>query len=211
MKILKTLLSLWLLCMTLSPSVAQTVYFTPSYDYEYEYFKGWQGVRVSYLPATIEMPGTKDIKMNGAMVAYVKSWGIIKNVPLYIESGIGLTYAGGEIDDTRTTLNTFSLNIPVNIGFCHHINSTISLSPFIGIALQGNLFGNYKYGDESYNLFDKNEMGGMAMKRFNAGWQAGLNVSFYDFNITGSYGKDFNEIIGDGKWCIPKLSVGFNF
>lgn len=211
MKILKTFLSLWLLCLAILTGNAQTTYFTPSYDYEFEYFKGWRGIRFSYLPTTIVIPGNKDVTLNGAMAAYVESWGLSKNIPLYIESGIGLTYIGGDINDTEISLNALSLNVPVNIGYCHHVNSAVSLSPFVGITLRGNLFADYKYDGERYNAFDKDETGNNVMERFNIGWQAGLNVSFYDFNITGSYGKDFNKIIGDGKWCMPKLSVGLNF
>lgn len=191
-------------------------------------FGNWQSIKVSYLPASFDGDGA-DIDFNGAMVSYLRGFGITEDVPLFIETGLGVSWIGGDFESiigasidattgetdfyyTNIDLNFFSVNIPVNFGYRHAFNENCSIAPFVGITLRGNLFGNYKEDGESYNAFDKDEVGeGFQLKRFNIGWQVGVGLYLKSFYIGASYGKDFNEIVESGKAVVPKLTLGYSF
>lgn len=174
--------------------------------------ENWQSIKVSYLPASFKGDGGGDIGFKGAMVSYQKGFAVSQSIPLFVETGLGFSWIGGEIEDTGIDLNFFSLNVPVNFGYKHAFSDKVSVAPFVGITLRGNLFGNYKYEGESLNAFDKDEVGEeLQVKRFNIGWQVGVGVNFNALYIGGSYGSDFNDIIEGGKAAVPQITLGFNF
>lgn len=125
-------------------------------------------------------------------------------------------------------MNFFSLNIPVNFIYKWKINDEFSLDPFIGVDFRINLTGKYKESlkysgedaetinddeayDESANMFSKDEMGGDPYKRFQAGWHIGVGANYKAFNLSISYGSDFNEIAEKTKFATTVISLGYNF
>lgn len=172
--------------------------------------ENWQSIKVSYMPVTFDGDGGGEINLNGAMLSYQKGFIVSQETPIFVETGLGVSWIGGEVEDTDIDLNFFSLNVPVNLGYKLAINDGISISPFLGITLRGNLFGKYKYEDESIDAFD-DELDGAQLKRFNFGWQIGLGVNINSLYIGASYGSDFNEIIEKGKGIVPQITLGYNF
>ncbi len=163
-------------------------------------------VRVSYLPVSVE-----DADFNGVMVSFVKTMPISQDMPLFVETGIGLSWIGDEISEDFS-LNFFSVNVPLNLGYQIQISDAASISPFIGIGLRGNVFGNYKQDGKSYDAFDKDEVSkAYQLKRFNIGWRAGASVRINNAYIGACYSSDFNDIIKGGKASVPELTLGFYF
>lgn len=174
--------------------------------------ENWQSIKISYLPTSIDGDGGGEIDFNGVLVSYLKGYAISQDMPLFIETGLGASWIGGEIEDTGVDLNFFSLNVPVNFGYKYAFNDKCSIAPFVGITLRGNIFGNYKFEGESLNAFDEDEVGEeLKLKRFNFGWQVGLGVNINSLYIGASYGSDFNEIIENGKGIVPQITLGLNF
>lgn len=170
-----------------------------------------RSLKISYMPAKIKGDGGGDISLNGATVELVNRQGISQDAPLYAEFGVGASWVGGEIEDTDLKVNYFSLQVPLYLGYQYNVSDKVAVSPYAGIYLRGNIFGNYKIGGESYNAFDKDEVGDLKLNRFNIGWRIGVNFDFEKVYIGASYGSDFNDIIDHGKEQLPQITVGFNF
>lgn len=196
--------------------------------------EGWQGLRISYLPMKITGDGS-DFKMTGFSAGYVKSFGIAKNMPVFLEVGGNLSYAfkdltdevkdvledvfDEDLDGLEVKMNMLSLNIPVNVGYKFDINESISLYPHLGFNFRVNMLGKmkaeYEGESEDVNLFDDDEMNefeaGDAYKRFNVGFLVGVDCNINRFNVGLRYQKDFTELLEGGKIAMPSISVGYNF
>ena len=177
----------------------------------------WTGLRVSYLPLSIKADGGGSIDLTGFQLGYVKAFAISANAPIFVETGLNVSYMNGEIaefeydyDEYGLKFNMFSLNVPVNLGYKYAFSETASIFPYAGLTLRGNLFGNYKMGGESVSIFDDEFEDGKA-KRFQIGWQIGIAASFNQFVVGASYGTDFNDIIEGGKFATPAITIGYNF
>lgn len=199
----------------------------------------WSGLRFSYNPITVNMDyeDADDINLTGLSLGFVKGIAVTKNIPLFIETGVNVTYAfktETESDsdedydyeyEVRSTISMLSATIPVNFGYKYAFNEKLSIFPFVGLTARVNILGQQKVkatleydGDEEteeekVNLFDKDDMGGSkyTWKRFQIGWQIGATLNINKFAITASYGSDFNEIAKKTKVAVPAISVGVNF
>jgi hypothetical protein len=134
----------------------------------------------------------------------------------------------------------YSLNIPVSLAFRFGFNNQkIEVTPYLGlyfrINLGGNLVcaveGNYNLGDDEWESVSTSESlsmcgtleeawfnGNGSFKRFQVGYNIGVNFAFSGFNIGVGYTTDFNKICDcdanyeyDGKLGVTTLSVGFAF
>jgi len=153
----------------------------------------------------------EDVDFQGVMVSFIRTMSISQDMPLFVETGIGLSWIGDEISEDFS-LNFFSVNVPLNLGYQIQISDAASISPYIGIGLRGNVFGNYKEDGKSYDAFDKDEVGKEAqLKRFNIGWRVGASVRINNAYIGACYSSDFNDIIKSVKASVPELTVGFYF
>lgn len=171
----------------------------------------WSGLRVSYHPVSINGDGGGDISLNGASIGYVKSFGISASVPVFIETGLGASWIGGELEDTDIKLNVFSLNVPINFGYKFSFDDNNGIFPYVGLTLRGNIIGNYKEDGESYNAFDEDEVGEVfKLNRFQIGWHIGVGANFDKFFVGANYGTDFSEIVEGGKVAMPSITIGFN-
>lgn len=186
----------------------------------------WQGLRFSYHPMSFKYDGGGDSEgLTGLSFGYTKGIALSSNVPLFLEVGANIlwthkkmdydydnyAYDGEDYDSAESdVLNMFSVNIPVNFGYKFVINDQFSLYPYVGVNFRVNAFGTYKNEGESYNIFDKKEMG-EAFNRFQAGWQIGVAFNFNKFMLAGSYGQDFTEISKKVKLSMPSITLGYNF
>lgn len=165
----------------------------------------WQGLRVAYVPLSIE-----EVDLTGFQAGYVKSFAVA-NAPLFVETGANLLYASGEIVDDFD-MNIFSISVPINFGYQYAFSETASIFPYVGATLRGNILGNYKVGGESESIFsDEADDLGMKAKRFQIGWQIGVAATFNKFVVGVSYGTDFNEIVEEGKVKTTTITLGYNF
>lgn len=177
----------------------------------------WSGLRVSYKPITMEMDDEEE-DMTAFSIDYVFSFKLSETTPLFLETGIGYQYASWDesYDEESMEIMLHSLNIPLNVGYKHQFNNDISIMPFAGINLRGNLVGNMVYEDDYYDeeeevdLFDDDDMDD-PWKRFQIGWQIGVGLNFNKFYAGISYGGDFSEIADEVKLKSTSITVGLNF
>lgn len=178
---------------------------------------------------------------HGITVGYLHGSNIVKNLPLYIEWGANFQYLFGKEhfsdDDWKETYSTnvYSVNVPVNLAFrFSFMDNGLSITPYLGLNLRLNVAGKwrtqgeeYYYGewedwDEEYNIFSKDEedgLGDFAFKRFQVGFNVGVNFSYKAFNIGVGYVTDFSKIANwddggeklNGKLGVTTLSLGINF
>ena len=146
-----------------------------------------------------------------------------------------------EIMDPKEKFNLFSVKIPVNLTYKFDIpNSSFSIAPYFGLTMRFNLSGKAKmeynltsdaedhlrsngwskkdieetFGDKDRNLFDKKDMGSdkNTWKRFQLGWQLGVNARIKDTFLVGvSYGTDFSEIAEKSKVRTTSITLGYTF
>lgn len=182
---------------------------------------------------------------HGITVGYLHGSNIVKNLPLYIEWGANFQYLFGKEEyrengydyyyKETVKMNIYSLNIPVNLAFRFSFkDNNISLTPYMGLNFRVNVAGNIKYEgveeglydddewNEKYNIFSKDEEDGFgdeALKRFQVGFNVGVNFSYKAFNIGVGYVTDFSKIANwndggeklNGKLGVTTLSLGINF
>ncbi len=195
---------------------------------------GWSGLRLSYNPISVNPDKGDGIDMTGFTLGYVKSFGVSSTMPLFVETGLNLTYATYSEDgeyyyddddyyfefDGEDKYTWISASIPVNFGYKYVVNETVSLFPYVGVTLRGGISAKRKitleYDGESesedYNMFDKDDVGKDAQwKRFQIGWQIGVGAHFNQFFVGASYGSDFSELAKKVKASVPAITVGYNF
>ena len=178
---------------------------------------------------------------HGISLGYIYGANIVDSLPLYLEFGGNFQYSFGKeeyeeedeysYESYKYKLNMYSLNIPVNLAFRFGFNDNkVEITPYLGLNFRVNLAGNLKteteYEDDYYGdsdttddkLFDdsEEEMGVNAFKRFQVGFNVGVNFAFSGFNIGVGYTTDFNKICSaldeyDGKLGVTTISVGFAF
>lgn len=173
---------------------------------------------------------------HGISLGYIYGANIVDSLPLYLEFGGNFQYSFGKEEDENDyasntcKLNMYSLNVPVNLAFRFGFNDNkVEITPYLGLNFRVNLAGNIKteteyesdYADSDTTdrkLFDDSdeEMGKSAFKRFQVGFNVGVNLAFSGFNIGIGYTTDFNKICSasdkyDGKLGVTTISVGFAF
>ena len=116
--------------------------------------------------------------------------------------------------------NMLSATIPVDLAYDWRISDGFAVYPYAGLYARLNISSTFKEEktDEyvrKYNLFKKDDMAILsqeAWKRFQYGWQAGVNFRFSDFvTVGGGYFMDFNEIDNHTKIHGFNITLGMNF
>ena len=130
----------------------------------------WQGVTASYnmLKLAYDVDGAKDTNLNGFSIGYVKAFSISKSLPLFVETGLNLTYATDKEDGDSYTFEDecaandyywgdsyslsdkyeytyWGLTIPVNLAYKYTIDDDLQIIPFTGVYFRGNLVAKQKY------------------------------------------------------------------
>lgn len=148
--------------------------------------------------------GDMDVSMSGLSFAWTKGYSVSKDMPLFIETGIGMTYGWNseDMDIERATVEMnskfLSLQIPVNLTYKFNISEGLRVAPFAGVYFRGNIVGetNAEYrGEElaSIDWYDDYDA-----TRFNVGWQIGAGLEYKKLYLGLSYGSDFNKFVGEG-------------
>lgn len=155
---------------------------------------------------------SKSDAFNGLSLDWAKGISVSSTMPLYIETGIGLTY--GWLSETESLYgyeislnqNYLGLKVPVNITYKYEVIDNFRIAPFLGIYFKGNLLGNSKMeagGTEIEEDFYED----YGATRFNFGIGFGVNVEYKKGYLGISYAKDLNKFIDD-KSRIDNGSVG---
>lgn len=162
--------------------------------------------------------------IHGFSLGYLESIPL-GDIPLYIEFGGAVQYffkskdlknSGYDYSDYdwdeylyddfggssnhKQKFTMLSLKIPVDVMYSFDVSDGFSIQPYAGIYTRINIIGKEKIGDESINIFSKDDMGDDgAYNRFQVGLQAGCK-----FRI----GQKFTAGIGYYRDIAPKL---FNY
>lgn len=180
-------------------------------------WKVWKGVRVSYNSVGFTTTSDSDFdNIMGLEAGYVQSFGYESG--LMIELGGSFSWIFGDLVDQKeytTSLSMLSLTAFANVNFNIKISDNFSLIPYVGFYGRAGITGKLKteIGEDSSNadIFDDDEMGGDAWKRFFAGPQLGVNAKYKNYIIGASRQSDFNDIAKDTNMGFWKFTVGYNF
>lgn len=116
---------------------------------------GWNTFFIEYAPTKFNYDGDEDdddeLSMNTLSFGWRKAFGVSQKVPLYIETGLGLSYSFGKLDyddewyKYEEKYNLLSFNIPINIGYNFSLaDGKVDLAPYFGIDLRINALGKMK-------------------------------------------------------------------
>lgn len=187
---------------------------------------GWNSFYVQFNPSWInyDIKHVDSDSFIGLQLGYSRAFSLSPNIPLYLEVGGALEYSFFSpdtddddyyyyYDDEDITNYWLSLKVPVNVVYNIQIpNSTIAIAPYAGMRLRGILLAKEKYGDETYDYFDKDDVGKDATwKRVQVGAQLGTNVKFNKFFIGLGYGFDITEVAKKVKFSELSFTAGLIF
>jgi hypothetical protein len=192
----------------------------------------WSTFYIQWNPSSIKPDGGSSESFNGYSIGYNKAISLTQSQPIFLELGLAAQYSyknkkdtnegyisgyGWYSNDVESTFTMVSAKIPVQLDYVFNIpNTNIDLVPNLGLDLRFNIIGKVKQeagGDsESIDLFDDDDMGDNAWKRFQIGWHIGINAMFNkQFMVGLSYGSDFSEIAEKTKINTTSLTVGLCF
>jgi hypothetical protein len=184
-------------------------------------YKGWQGITVSYNQGTLSLY-EGEIDLNGVSLGYQKTFPVSKKLPFYVETGVSINYANGSeslfiLDTdgasygTDLEYTTWGVTVPVNLTYKFSFNEKAHLAPYLGVYFRGNVLGDVELFDESFNLFDQDEVGDLKWDRINYGLQIGAKFMYKKFNFGVNIASDLNEVSEDTKIKNLSISVGLTF
>lgn len=194
---------------------------------------------VGYNPMTIspDIDGEDDVTLHGVGVGFTHGFSLSKTQPIFLEIGVrGVYNLKTETDEYsnvelsghlfknvefKTSYEVASVSVPVNLTYKLSFgNGDVSISPFLGITLKGNVLGkktvkleaDKQTAKKKYDLFDKKDVTKDGQwKRFQAGWQIGANLDYKKLTIGLHYGSDFGEICKKTTTSNWSVSLGYNF
>ena len=194
----------------------------------------WFGsIWLSYYPMTLSLKGsgtTSTSKFNGVGLLWTSAHGL-GHIPLYLEWGLGLQYAGNEEKESyegvyyTTTNNLLFLNVPLQLLYRFQIPSTkIAIAPYTGFLFTVPVLWNEKvqasgYGDtytESSDVFKYfYDQTGENLNRFNMDWQFGVRFMFNHFFLGAAYRLPLVGLYNKNSvtWSFSQadISLGFTF
>lgn len=152
----------------LATSLVASAQFTPTFK------DAGTAYRVSYSPMSLDFDNSymEDWKFKGVSFEYVKSFGVVEEMPIFLEVGAGLQWLNDrESEEQETTLgdkkyemvyktavNIFSLNVPINIGYKFTLQDNITVMPYVGLNARVNLLANTTSkikADDYYEALEK--------------------------------------------------------
>ena len=164
----------------------------------------------------------------GITLGYLKSYNIVEGLPVFVEYGANLQCMFGRVNasslfgdeedvdsDNYNKARTFAVNVPVNASLRLSFNNDeLSVTPFVGLNFRYNLSGKIisVAGDEKTktNIMDAEEG---ALKRFQAGLNYGVSVSYDVYTLSIGSVSDFTSFIDgeDGRFNVTTISLGYAF
>lgn len=168
--------------------------------------------------------GTKDV--TSVTVGYARGIALSQKRPIYLETGIGMKWGYSSVDEdelrkqetgliiSEETFSTFSFEVPINISYKIALGREFSMIPYTGLYMRlhvsGNLEGKSNRGNYKYDIFNEEEME-PAFKRFQTGWQLGLDFQYRKFTFGWGYGIDLNKAWKNTRVHTSAFNVGYRF
>lgn len=138
------------------------------------------------------------------------------DVPFYISPGLAAQwlFTSDKQGSAEYKTNIISAKIPINLMYSIQVSSNFRIEPYAGIYGRINIWGQGKetYGGQSdtWDLFKDSE-DSKAMKRFQLGWNAGLNFRITNaFTIGGGYYMDLMKVADHTRFQGFDITLGVN-
>lgn len=177
-------------------------------------------LEVSYANFTYDEDGVEFDDWNTFQIAIYKSKPVSETTPINMEYGIGFNYMkySDKDEDWKRELNFMSAIVPVRFLYSLQIDN-FKLLPFAGVGAKVNLSLKDKetyqyYGEtesDTYNWFDKDDMGNDTAKRLQGFWTIGVRAEFQQFSLGIAYNKDFSDLVDDCRFFGTQFSMAFKF
>ena len=183
-------------------------------------YEGWESILFSYNMGTLT-EYNEDYDLDGFTFAIQKAFPVSSSTPLFLESGIQFNYStlseslenydGYGYSDEELKLHTFSMAVPFNLAFKLSLDEQSHFVPYLGLNFRGNILAKMEVLGQSYDAFDKDDVGDAKWKRFNVGWQIGARLMLNHFVLGVRYSEDLNEIAKESEISNFSLNLGFCF
>lgn len=177
------------------------------------------------------MPDNGDgISYNGIYLEWLAAIKLNQSLPLYFDIAINYSYnfKGEDKDLNLKSASMMQLAVPLQVEYRLPVGDKLHISPYLGLVARANLLADQKIKiptfnnrtgkqtgstEKSINLFDKDDVGNseLTWKRFQLGWNIGVNFDINKFTIGLSYGTDFMEIAKKCKSSTFKVGIGINY
>lgn len=195
----------------------EQVYMTPAQEIDREYFGSFF---VEYMPVQLHYSysGESDnTNLNGIAVGF--NYAVPISGPLFFDAGLKgqFFWKKEKKHGYEATTNLFSASIPVDLVYDWIVSEGFAVDPYVGLYGRYNFSATGKLEEDNYsykvNYFDKDDMeGDVTMKRFQFGWQVGVNFRISEvLTVGGGYFMDFNEIDEHTKMRGFNIRLGANF
>lgn len=188
---------------------------------------------------TLRPAAGADFTLNGFTVGYDIDFRILANRPLYVGTGIDgrFTFGTKRFHESPTynpvsakvSVKFMNFNIPVNVSYRLPVTPLFSVTPQLGLDFRVQAYGNARtdvsipagqpdrlvratgFTPGSVNLFSRNSLGDMALRRFQLGWHAGLKLRYDQFVLGISYGTDFAKLRNELGTSNLLVNLGYMF
>lgn len=178
-------------------------------------------IGASYELETLSVKHGDNINLNGFGINYIHGFGLSKNIPLYLETGLKMSMGfhsdsfkeyGYDITEDFTKM---SFSVPVNVAYKVNFGNGMSLLPYTGLNFKINALANVKYtendeGDkysETINLLKGDDSANV----FQLGWNLGVGFNFHSLYAGLGYGTDFIKFADDINSSSFNLTIGYTF
>lgn len=178
-------------------------------------------IGASYELETLSVKHGDNINLNGFGINYIHGFGLSKNIPLYLETGLKMSMGfhsdsfkeyGYDITEDFTKM---SFSVPVNVAYKVNFGNGMSLLPYAGLNFKINALANVKYtendeGDkysETINLLKGDDSANV----FQLGWNLGVGFNFHSLYAGLGYGTDFIKFADDINSSSFNLTIGYTF
>lgn len=156
---------------------------------------------------------------NGSALSLGYSYFIpLGDMPLFIAPGAAVQwfFDSETVGNHDIKSNMISVKIPINVMYSFQVSDAFRIEPYAGIYGRVNIWGEEKLEgighSKTYNIFDEDDMGDDAAKRFQIGWNAGVNFRITEaFTVGAGYFMDLSKIYEHTNFQGFDITLGVNF
>lgn len=211
----KTLVLLFFACFfSLFPAASQE----PDDTLRVKRRNGYAALEGAYQPMVMEvfdLPVEKSIYGQALILSFLRGIEVSRKAPLYIETGLSLQrlWYGYTFNESKERVVLVSLLLPVRVAYRFQVNERLTIQPYVGVRLRGNLSGEAKIRDKYkqpfyYDLFDSEQVDA-EWQRFQWGFQTGVTFSMPAWFASVGFGREVvNTVKGESKSKMPCSYIG---
>lgn len=144
------------------------------------------------------------LDLTGLSVGWTKGISIAEKMPLYVETGLHVMYAFGS--EYGFDYSYLGVNVPVLLTYKITLHETMSILPYAGLNLRGNILGEESEDGDKYDFFDDYDA-----KRFGVGASLGVNFDFKSLSVGLGYTFDFTEMMEGVDVNYFSVAIGWKF